>query len=122
MINEPVSKTKAPVTENTAPKQLSQGKAAILGDVLRALVIDFLRTSSGHLRTTSRSTEPLLSRKCGERDRATTKICASLLPKDLEVTLNSNLETASILAAAATFSEAYQIARSIIDVEAVKNE
>jgi len=47
-----------------------------------------------------------------ERPTDYLKIAASLLPKDLEVTLN--LETAGILAAAATFSEACQIARSVI--------
>ena len=126
MINEPVSKTKAPVTENTAPKQLTPWKPGQSGNPggrpkgsRNRLSEDFIRAFADDFEVYGAAVIEEVRR---ERPSDYLKICASLLPKDLEVTLNSNLETASILAAAATFSEAYQIARSIIDVEAVKNE
>jgi len=126
MINEPVSKTKAPVTENTAPKQLTPWKPGQSGNPggrpkgsRNRLSEDFIRAFADDFEVYGAAVIEEVRR---ERPSDYLKICASLLPNDLEVTLNSNLETASILAAAATFSEAYQIARSIIDVEAVKNE
>jgi hypothetical protein len=57
-----------------------------------------------------------------ERPSDYLKIAASLLPKDFELTVNTNLETASILAAASTFSEAYAIARSMITTDVVEAE
>jgi hypothetical protein len=48
------------------------------------------------------------------------RIVASILPKDLEVTVNSQVEIRGILEAAATFSEAYQIARSVISGDVVE--
>ena len=126
MINEPVSKTKAPIAENTAPKQLTPWKPGQSGNPggrpkgsRNRLSEDFIRAFADDFEVYGAAVIEEVRR---ERPSDYLKICASLLPNDLEVTLNSNLETASILAAAATFSEAYQIARSIIDVEAVKNE
>jgi hypothetical protein len=50
------------------------------------------------------------------------RIVASILPKDLELTVNSQVEVTGILEAAATFSEAYAIARSVLIDGAVEAE
>jgi hypothetical protein len=121
-----VSKPGPALTENTVPKQLTPWKPGQSGnpagrpkgsrnrlseDFVCAFADDFAEYGVEVIEKVRR-----------ERPSDYLKIAASLLPKDLEVTLNSNLQTAGILAAAATFSEAYAIARSVITGDVVEAE